>query len=86
MLAMNLDDAQSFHSLSQIRKPKRSFAHGLDTHQIRRRDAISPPLGRRDEEKTDQFRLTWTGGGSGYRLFGSCGVAGKNDWNVANPS
>ena len=32
MLAMNLNDAQTFHSLSQIRKSKGSFAHGLDTH------------------------------------------------------
>ena len=86
MLAMNLDDAQTFHSLSQIRKPKGSFAQRLDAHQIRRRDAISPSLRRRNDEEADQVRLTWTGGGSGYSLFGSSGVAGKNDWNVANPT
>lgn len=85
MLAMNLDDAQACHSRDQIRQAKGSFACGLDAHQIGRRAAIWSPLGRRDDEKTDQLRLAWNGCGSGRRLFGSRGVAGKNDWNVANP-
>jgi hypothetical protein len=58
MFAMNLDDAQAAHFRSKIRQTKGCFASRPNSHQIRHRDAISSPLPWRDDQKTNQLRLT----------------------------
>ena len=65
MLAMDLDDPKTFDSLSKIRKCQKTLAHGLDLHQIRHRDAVSPRSPGAMTRRPTSCGSTRNGSGSG---------------------